>query len=198
MVEPAFVMHWSEDIPRVVTPDGLGSVTVWAGTILGASGLQPTPHSWAADPDNEVAVWHITLSPGGVLILPSARFGKVINRGLYFVEGSSLSVSERIYSTRKHLTLNAASTVQIGNPATNDEATEVLILQGRPINEPVAKRGPFVMNTQQEIQSTISEFRRTRFGGWTWPRDDMVFPLEKSKFALVDGVEYFPPTEVAQ
>ena len=51
------------------------------------------------------------------------------------------------------------------------------------------------MNTQSEIKQAFEDYQRTRFGGWPWPRDDMVFPKEKGRFALIDGVESFPPSE---
>jgi hypothetical protein len=63
------------------------------------------------------------------------------------------------------------------------ETSYMLLLQGRPINEPVVQYGPFVMNTDQEIQETMMEFRRTQFGGWPWPAPDQVHPREVGRFA---------------
>ena len=64
----------------------------------------------------------------------------------------------------------------------------MLLLQGKPINEPVAKYGPFVMNTQREIMDTIADYQRTEFGGWPWPRPDQVHDSEKGRFAqYADG-----------
>ena len=67
--------------------------------------------------------------------------------------------------------LRADVTVTIdGGP----DGVEVLVLQGRPIGEPVAQYGPFVMNTDAEIQQAFADYRRTGFGGWPWPADDPV------------------------
>ena len=61
--------------------------------------------------------------------------------------------------------------------------SELLLLQGRPINEPVFQQGPFVMNTRQEIYETMLEYQRTQFGGWPWPSDEPVHAREEGRFA---------------
>ena len=70
------------------------------------------------------------------------------------------------------------------------EPASMLFLQGLPINEPVVQHGPFVMNTPQEIQQAISDYRSTQFGGWPWERYDHVHPHERGRFARYsDGRE---------
>jgi hypothetical protein len=69
-----------------------------------------------------------------------------------------------------------------------DDVTEVLMLQGRPIAEPVVQYGPFVMNTPAEIQQAMADYRRTRFGGWPFSDDAPTHPREAGRFARhVDG-----------
>ena len=66
----------------------------------------------------------------------------------------------------------------------------MLVLQGRPIGEPVVQHGPFVMNSKQEIQQTFLDYQRTRFGGWPWDDDAPVHPRERGRFAIhADGSE---------
>jgi quercetin 2,3-dioxygenase len=115
---------------------------------------------------------------------------------VYFVEGSSLSVNGIVYSHHCALTLQSSLPVTLSNPLSDtSNITEVLVLQGRPIGEPVAQHGPFVMNTREEIQQAFSDYRNTRFGGWPWPEDAMVFPRDKGRFSLMKGVEQRPPSQ---
>jgi hypothetical protein len=57
------------------------------------------------------------------------------------------------------------------------------VLQGRPIGEPIAQYGPFVMNTAAEIEAAFADYRRTQFGGWPWPSDDPIHPRDAGRFA---------------
>ena len=68
-------------------------------------------------------------------------------------------------------------------PLTADTETELLVLQGQPIGEPVVQHGPFVMNTRQEIQQAFTDYQHTRFGGWPWSSDDPVHPRDEGRFA---------------
>jgi len=189
MTEPQFVMHWSPSIPRVTSPDGLARIAVWAGSLLGATALPPPPMSWAANPQNDVGIWYMEISPGGQLTLPPAMDGS--NRSLYLFEGDALQVGPRTLKSSTMSTLHATVPVTLHNAGTHMAAA--LVLQGKPINEPVAQHGPFVMNTQQEIRQAFADYQRTQFGGWPWPKDDMAFPREKGRFALMMGVESYPP-----
>lgn len=184
--------HWSEEIPKYTTPDGKARVTVWAGEFEGQRGLQPPPHSYAADPNSEVAIWFIEIQPGGRVTLPAAAGGNAINRRMYYIEGEGLAVDGESMRQKTEITLNAGQPVEVANIHAA-KSLEVLVLQGRPIGEPVAQHGPFVMNTMEEIQQAFMDYRRTQFGGWPWPQDAMAFPATKGRFALQGGRETYPP-----
>ncbi len=57
------------------------------------------------------------------------------------------------------------------------------MLQGRPIGEPVAQAGPFVMNTETEVAEAFADYRRTQFGGWPWPDHAPVHGRDAGRFA---------------
>ena len=199
MVDPSYVMHWNEDIPRIVSADGLSTVTVWAGSYGGKTGLTPPPHSWASSPSSDVSMLHISLRPGGRFTIPAAATSGV-NRTLYWNEGSALVVGEKAIRSKCAMTMDPTAPASLFNPSTSsssdsddDCVTELLMLQGRPIGEPVAQRGPFVMNTAAEIQQAFLDYNRTQFGGWPWKEDAVTFPSDKGRFTLQNQKEEFPP-----
>lgn len=187
------MQHWAEEVPRHTSEDGKTKVTIWAGSYAGQQALTPPPDSWASRPDSNVGIWHVTLRPGGVFTLPGVDTTKAVNRVAYFLEGSGLQINAETVRSFSAATLRAADTAEFTNPSTT-EVLEFLVLQGSPIGEPVAQHGPFVMNTREEIQQAFLDYQRTQFGGWPWPEDAMVFPREKGRFSLVEGVEHLPPT----
>jgi redox-sensitive bicupin YhaK (pirin superfamily) len=181
MVEPHFSMLWNENIPRVTTTDAHGkstTVTVIAGNYDDKRAPSPPPKSWASQNDSDVAIFTMALDAGASLTLPPARPGT--NRALYFFVGDTLTVDgERVQSGR---IIAVKSDVPLTVVA-GDARCELLMLQGRPIGEPVVQYGPFVMNTSTEIQQAFADYRKTLFGGWPFERDDPVHGREKGRFA---------------
>jgi redox-sensitive bicupin YhaK (pirin superfamily) len=146
-----------------------------------------------------VAVWFVTVKPGGSFTLPPAVGGAGINRTLYFFEGAAAAVGSSGDVIRRHsaIELDASLSAEIATPADAGRASLFLVLQGKPIGEPVVQHGPFVMTTRAEIMRAFSDYQETRFGGWPWPEDSVVFPRDKGRFALVDGKEERPPSDGA-
>ena len=199
MVEPHFTMFWAEDIPRFTATDAEGRTTHVAsvagriGPVQGAPGeggpLAPPPDSWAAQPDADLAIWTIRMAPGARWTLPAAS-GAGTRRSLYFFKGQSVTIADQRVAGHAVVEVRADAEVELVN---GDTESEFLVLQGRPIGEPVAQYGPFVMNTQAEIAQTMQDYRRTQFGGWPWPDDAPVHGRDPARFAKhPDGREEKP------
>lgn len=185
---PHFAMLWSEKIPIYHDKDDHGisvEVEVIAGILGDKRAPAPAPDSWAADQENEVAIWTLKMEAGARWTIPASK--RAINRTLYFYKGSFIEIEGKKFMPDHSLRLQSDTPVTITN---GPEEGFLLLLQGRPINEPVSHYGPFVMNTQSEIQDVMRDYQRTKFGGWPWPTHDHVHPRERGRFARhADGVE---------
>lgn len=188
MANPHFAMLWSESIPTFTHTDVNNKktiVNVVAGVIDNVHAPQPAPDSWAANPTNEVAIWTIKMEPGASWTLPTASVS--VNRSLYFYGGTSIQLADKTFNTHQAFELKPDVAITLIN---GDEPGFFLLLQGKPIGEPVVQYGPFVMNSQAEIQQAYAEYQQTEFGGWPWPSHEHVHPRTKSRFAKYpDGTE---------
>lgn len=191
MVDAHFTMLWNNTIPTHQHLDSVGKktlVNIIAGKIDSESAPHPTPNSWAADAANEVAIWTIAMEPDALFELPVASPG--VNRSLYFYEGESITVANESFNQHLALELVPQASTIIKNGKT---ASKLLLLQGKPIGEPVVQYGPFVSNSQQGIQQAMSDFQRTQFGGWPWPSYEHVHGRERGRFAKYpNGKEEIP------
>lgn len=191
MVEPHFAMLWRDNMPRVVQEDENGlstEIEVIAGPLDSAQPLSPPPESWASDAENHVAIWVIKISAGAKWTLPASISG--LNRTLYLYKGNGISIDGEKVSPIHGIELHSDCDAPIEN---GDEDSWLLLLQGRPINEPVEQYGPFVMNTREEIQQAFSDYRQTQFGGWPWQGSDPVHGPTRGRFARhIDGKEEEP------
>ncbi|MCA9489973.1 MAG: pirin family protein, partial [Myxococcales bacterium] len=187
MVDPHFSMLWGETVPRVEA-DGV-EVVVVAGALGDQRPPSPPPKSWASRPDSHVAIWTIRLAPGARLLLPAVAEGVV--RTLHVFAGAGLKASGEAIATSTAVFAQDPGEIELVNgPA----ASEVLLLQGRPIGRPVAQYGPFVMSNRAEIVAAFEDYQRTRFGGWPWPSDEPVHAPDAGRFARYpDGSVARPP-----
>jgi hypothetical protein len=185
MVEPHFSMFWDRDIPRHVVSgddDRTAEITVIAGHLAGATPPPPPPASWASRVEADVAIWHIVVDPGMLWTLPAAASDDTV-RTLYVFEGDGLTVAGQPVGGATGVVVDASADIDLAVDRAASRAVEILMLQGRPLGEPVAQYGPFVMNTRAEIQEAFEDYQRTQFGGWPWDRDDPVHGLDGDRFA---------------
>jgi hypothetical protein len=179
--KPHFNMLWRDQIARNIAHDQSGratEITVVASQLGNVKPPPPPPESWASRADSHVAIWIIKMAPNARWILPKTAHG--VNRTLYFYRGASLRMGDVTVEPGHSVELDPSRDVLLRN---SGEAAELLLLQGRPIGEPVVARGPFVMNSLDEIQRAFAEYRRTQFGGWPWPSPAPVNAREALRFA---------------
>ena len=185
MTAPNFSMLWRDVIPKVTLLDEAGKaveVTVIAGSFEKSIAATPPPKSWAADPSHDVTIYTLKMAPGARLVLPAGKAG--CNRMLYFFQGSSLTVGTRNFDSHSAVELiGDAAAALVNGPS----ETEVLVLSAMPVGEAVAKRGPFVMNTEAEIRKAYEDYQSTRFGGWPWPKHDPVHDSNERFARHADG-----------
>ena len=189
---PYFTMFWADSIPRIRPGSGV-SVTVIAGSLPGAGteGVPPTPppDSWASRDEAEIAVWHVVMEGGSRWELPGVtRAGT--RRMLYVFDGGPIEVSgTEVRAGTGARPADGRALELVAGPG----RVELLLLQGRPIGEPVARYGPFVMTTRSEIMDAMEDYQRTQFGGWPWGSAGPVHPVDRGRFAIhPDGREETP------
>lgn len=181
-VEPHFKMLWSESIPILNFEDDKNrktKVELIAGKLNNSSAALPPPDSWAADPENEVGVWIIEMDAEAEWQLPKTKEG--INRSLYFFKGEKLSLDGEDLPNYHSAEIIEGKDVILKNGSI---PSQILVLQGKAISEPVVQHGPFVMNSEEEIRQTFREYQQTQFGGWPWPEYENVHDKKLGRFAI--------------
>ena len=186
LVDPHFTMLWRDSIPNKEIEDAVGRRTqlrIVAGSYGNTKAPSPPPDSWAAPPETGVSIWTIRMAANAAWTLPATQSG--VSRTLYFYAGSELRIGQERIPANHMVGLRADVALPLQAGA---DPVSSLLLEGRPIREPVAHYGPFVMNTRQELQQTFADYQRTRFGGWPWADHAPVHDRHEGRFAKhVDG-----------
>ena len=128
-------------------------------------------------------MWLIDIAPDANWTLSAEDAG--LNRRLYFYDGNSIQADGQTIAANTGMHLNSDKNLNIQN--TGDKSARFLLLQGKPIGEPVAQYGPFVMNSRSELEQAFSDYQKDQFGGWPWQDQDQVHG-RRGRFAIhVDG-----------
>ena len=189
MAKPGYEMIWAENVPHLHLEGG--DVRVVAGQWFDTAAPAPPSASWAHDASNEVGLFIISIAKGGSIDLPTASSSA--NRMMYHINGHEAVVDGQRLKAKHGMELRADVATKVSAPEAD---VRVLVLQGRPIGEPVVQHGPFVMNTKEEIYQAFSDYQRTEFGGWSWGASDIVHPREQGRFAKMgDGRVEVPGDE---
>lgn len=150
MSPPGYQTLLGRDIPVVALPEDAGTVRVIAGEYGG--------HRGPARTFTPMDVWDVRLERDKAtkLGVPEGRtLALIVLHGTVLVNGSEISREAQM------VLLDRAGT-EVSVEA-NSDAT-ILVLSGEPIDEPVVGYGPFVMNTEAEIEQAIRDFNSGRFG----------------------------------
>jgi len=184
--KPDFDMFWAEDIPVIATDTS--KVTVIAGPFKDVAPLSPPSASWAANPDNELAIWLIDIDPGGTITLPVASH-QALRRGYIFEGRATFDGNAQPASHLVDLDATRASVIT----NSGEQKVRILILQARPIEAPVVMRGPFVLNTNEQMIETIMRYQSDGFGDWPWPTNAHTHGDEGRFIRYPDGRREAPP-----
>lgn len=142
-------------IPEGLSADGLATVRVVAGEALGARAV--------VDTRTPIVYLHYTLRPGARVVQP---LGPAYGACAYVFGGAGRFGAEGRPAGDGQLAVFAGDgdAVQLAVPEDAGEPLEVLLLGGTPLREPVARYGPFVMNTEGEIRQAILDYQAGRMG----------------------------------
>jgi quercetin 2,3-dioxygenase len=162
MIKPRYQDIPSSKIPVAQTEDGAVKVKVIAGEALGVRAIIQTR--------TPIFYLHFTLQPGAKVVQPVS---KEYNSFAYIINGEALigpAEKQKIVKTGQMIIFdNDGEEVEISAPAdsittTNKSALDILLIGGLPLNEPVARYGPFVMNTKEEILKAIEDYQNGNMG----------------------------------
>lgn len=177
LAHPEFKILWAEQIPRIIPAQGT-EISLISGQYADHIFNQAPQKSWAAETSNEVNILLVKMQPGANFDFDRSR--SLTNRTLYFFKGSSLVINGKIMSGGQAFMLDSRQDLKL---TAGETPVEFLILEAKPIGEPVVQYGPFVMNSQAEIMQTFKDYERTQFGGWNWSKHDMIHGPEIERFA---------------
>jgi len=155
MIKPRYQEIPGSRIPKATSPDGLVSVSVIAGEAMGEKAVIETR--------TPIIYLHYKIESGGAA---TQKVPGAYNTFAYIVDGAGLFGIEGEHGADGQMIMFApdGDDVRIENPAEASETLEVLLIAGVPLNEPIARYGPFVMNTEAEIHQAFEDYSRGRMG----------------------------------
>ncbi len=147
MIPPRYQGYDANELAQTRLPNG-GLLKVVAGTVLGVTGpvetTSPMTYAHAAMQANETIEW-----------IPDASHTALV----HVFDGEVTVNDQKVVSGQMVVFERSTGTVKISTDVANVESAQVLILGGAPLNEPVVRYGPFVMNTRQEIVDAVNDYQ---------------------------------------
>ncbi|MFT3838176.1 MAG: pirin-like C-terminal cupin domain-containing protein [Myxococcaceae bacterium] len=149
MTTPRYQELSSAKLPKAETKDGLAKVTVVAGEALGTKA--------AINTLTPIVYQDWSLRPGADVTLPIDETQRVL---VYVFDGEA-KVGGRLIKEGQLAQLGNGDAIRLQGA---DTAGRMLVLAGVPLNEPIARYGPFVMNTRSELIRAFEDFESGRMG----------------------------------
>jgi redox-sensitive bicupin YhaK (pirin superfamily) len=157
MSPPRYQAITGDQLTLASSADGGALVRIIAGDLAGQSGPGSTR--------TPIVYAHVSLSPGGGMIVPWAP---TFNALAYVLSGRGYAGNERRpVDAHQLVVFGEGDTMTVGAADAQPEDSpnlEVLLLGGLPIREPIAHYGPFLMNTRAEIVQAVEDFQAGRMG----------------------------------
>jgi redox-sensitive bicupin YhaK (pirin superfamily) len=154
MMPPRYQDIPASRIPEAASADGRVKVRVIAGESLGKSAVIETR--------TPIVYLHFTIQPGGAITQPVPEN---FNALAYVIRGELRAGDERRAVREGELArFGGGDAVRLAADDTAAEPADLLLLAGQPLNEPLERYGPFVMNTRQEIIQAIRDYNEGRLG----------------------------------
>jgi quercetin 2,3-dioxygenase len=157
MMKPRYQEIPGAQIPKVTSADGLVSVSVIAGEAMGRKAVIETR--------TPIIYLHYSIKPGGVA---TQQVSSTYNTFAYIVDGEGLFGAERERAKDGQMVLFAQDGNEVRIENTGNATLDVLLIGGMALNEPIARYGPFVMNTENEIRQAFEDYRLGRMGELTF------------------------------
>ena len=154
MMEPHYQEIPRTGVPEASSADGKVKVRVIAGTALGKSAVIETR--------TPIHFLHYTLQPGGATVqaVPAGH-----NALVYMISGEArLGAEQKPVREGQMAMLGNGDRIQLAVADAAAAPADLLLLAGVPLNEPVARYGPFVMNTREEIEQAFRDYQSGRMG----------------------------------
>lgn len=147
-------------LPVGSSPDGSATVRVIAGSAMG--------HRAVIETRTPILFLHYTLQPGADVFQPVphdfALFAYVFVGGAWMADPSAAAGGSTVDEGRIAVFAGDGDEVRFGVPRTAKGPAELLLLGGVPLDEPIARYGPFVMSTKQELEQAFDDYRSGRMG----------------------------------
>jgi quercetin 2,3-dioxygenase len=153
MTAPRYQDVAAGELPVAHSPDGRATVKVVAGSALGVAARVETR--------TPIVYFDVMLEPGGKVELDVPLD---FNVAVYVYDGEARIADGAPAASGTFALLGEGDTVLLTCASDASAPARALVLGGKPIGEPVARYGPFVMNTEAEIHQAIDDFRNGRFG----------------------------------